>query len=61
MAAKTETACVHHWKIAESAGTFSVGTCRKCGEAREFRNSIDPDQFRWGRRAKKRGDDVEAR
>ena len=41
--------CVHHWKIetpngAGSAGSWSAGSCIRCGESRQFRNS-SPD---WG-------------
>lgn len=32
----------HHWKIPEANGPTSVGVCLKCGDQREFRNSV-PD------------------
>lgn len=38
------TDCVHHWRIAPAAGPTSAGVCLKCGDAREFRNSMDE----WG-------------
>ena len=31
--------CRHHWKIAPPNGATSMGTCKLCGEEREFRNS----------------------
>jgi hypothetical protein len=31
--------CRHHWVIASPEGATSVGTCKLCGEIREFRNS----------------------
>lgn len=31
--------CRHHWKIAPPNGATSLGTCKLCGEIREFRNS----------------------
>lgn len=31
--------CSHWWKIERPEGILSKGVCRKCGEAREFRNS----------------------
>ena len=31
--------CQHHWKIASPRGALSEGTCKRCGEVREFRNS----------------------
>ncbi len=37
-----ELACRHHWIIDAPSGPTSNGVCRKCGEAREFRNSL-PD------------------
>lgn len=35
------TDCVHHWRIAPAAGPTSAGVCLKCGDEREFRNSLD--------------------
>jgi hypothetical protein len=34
-------ACVHVWDIATAAGPISPGTCRFCGEYREFANSSE--------------------
>lgn len=34
--------CRHHWIIDAPSGPTSRGVCRKCGDAREFRNSL-PD------------------
>jgi hypothetical protein len=31
--------CRHHWVIASPEGATSIGTCKVCGEIREFRNS----------------------
>ncbi len=31
--------CQHHWVIASPRGAMSEGRCKRCGEAREFRNS----------------------
>jgi hypothetical protein len=33
--------CCHHWIIQPAVGPISEGTCQKCGEVREFKNSID--------------------
>ena len=33
--------CMHHWAIERANGPISKGTCRVCGEEREFRNSIE--------------------
>ena len=39
--------CVHHWKIETPNGTESAGSCIRCGEDRQFRNSSpDWDKFR---------------
>ena len=32
--------CVHYWLIESPNGPTSIGTCKGCGEEREFRNSI---------------------
>jgi hypothetical protein len=33
--------CQHHWRIESPRGALSKGTCKRCGEEREFRNSTD--------------------
>jgi hypothetical protein len=33
--------CCHHWIIQPAVGPVSEGTCQKCGEVKEFKNSID--------------------
>ncbi len=33
--------CCHHWVIQPALGPVSEGECQKCGEVREFKNSID--------------------
>ena len=33
--------CTHHWVIESANGPLSEGVCRRCGERREFTNSID--------------------
>ena len=40
----TQTAaaeCMHHWVIDTPSGPVSHGTCKRCGEAREFRNYVE--------------------
>ena len=37
--------CQHHWLIERPAGPVSKGTCRSCGEARDFLNYIEGG---WG-------------
>lgn len=32
--------CVHFWVIEMPNGPISTGTCRDCGEERQFRNSV---------------------
>jgi hypothetical protein len=32
--------CVHHWQIEISNGPWSKGTCKHCGNVREFANSV---------------------
>ena len=39
-------ACLHHWVIEKPAGPTSKGTCRQCGEARDFQNYIEGTS--WG-------------
>ena len=43
----TTQECTHHWMIATANGPGgSKGVCRRCGEVREFQNSIDTgDKF----------------
>ena len=33
--------CIHYWKIERVEGLLSTGTCSRCGEVKEFLNSID--------------------
>lgn len=33
--------CQHHWRIESPRGSMSKGTCKRCGEIREFRNSTE--------------------
>ena len=32
--------CAHHWVIERSNGPISEGVCQRCGEQREFNNSV---------------------
>ena len=41
MVSKAPAACVHSWDIEPAHGHTSPGTCRKCGEIRDFLNSCD--------------------
>jgi hypothetical protein len=34
-----EPLCKHHWVIESPQGATSLGRCKLCGEAKEFRNS----------------------
>ncbi len=34
-------ACRHHWIIGTPRGTLSSGRCKRCGEERLFRNSVE--------------------
>ena len=42
--------CKHHWVIETAAGPVSIGTCRLCGEEREFNNSIGFTASLWATR-----------
>lgn len=33
-----EGTCKHHWMILSPNGDYSTGTCKNCGEQKEFRN-----------------------
>jgi len=37
-ATQEQSACQHHWVIDPPEGPVSKGTCRSCGEEREFLN-----------------------
>ncbi len=39
--------CAHHWVIDAASGLVSQGTCKVCGEVREFRNSADTSGKIW--------------
>ncbi len=47
-------ACRHHWVIAAPAGATSMGRCKVCGQAREFRNSAGDGL--WDRDRSEAGD-----
>jgi len=40
-----EAVCQHRWYIGTSLGKTSQGKCVKCGEVREFQNTIENS---WG-------------
>ena len=37
----TSALCRHHWVIETPNGALSSGRCKRCGLAREFRNSSE--------------------
>ena len=37
-ATQERSPCVHYWVIEQPAGPVSKGTCRSCGEERDFPN-----------------------
>ena len=39
-------ACRHHWVIQPADGPVSPGSCRVCGETREFKNYVE--SATWG-------------
>ena len=45
-AAGTTTECRHHWVIQPADGPVSNGSCRICGESREFKNYVE--SATWG-------------
>ena len=45
-AAATTTVCRHHWVIQPADGPVSNGSCRTCGETREFKNYVE--SATWG-------------
>ena len=45
--------CVHFWQIESPNGPISAGTCKLCGEMREFRNSMYSST--WSRGTVRRG------
>ena len=40
LADAAESNCAHHWAIESPNGPTSVGSCKRCGETKEFKNSI---------------------
>lgn len=45
--------CIHAWVIEPADGPVSEGTCSKCQETREFRNSIGGGDWAADAAAKK--------
>ena len=39
--------CVHHWVIEAASGSYSSGVCAKCGETKEFSNSVNGGEGPW--------------
>ena len=37
--------CIHHWRIQPANGPISTGTCCKCGEMRQFQNTVAADSW----------------
>lgn len=35
----------HHWVLGEPSGPLSVGTCKRCGAQRNFRNWLEEIDF----------------
>ena len=48
--------CCHHWVIQTAVGPVSEGSCLKCGEIKEFKNSIDYETEWTNRRELTRAD-----
>ena len=44
--------CAHHWVIEASNGPLSGGVCRRCGQSREFQNSVDTPPWPISQRKK---------
>ena len=44
--------CAHHWVIEPSNGPLSGGVCRRCGQSREFQNSMDTPPWPISQRRK---------
>ena len=42
----TTAVCRHHWVIQPADGPVSNGSCRICGESREFKNYVE--SATWG-------------
>ena len=38
--------CQHHWEIQPATGPVSQGSCKNCGESREFKNYVEAST--WG-------------
>jgi len=35
----------HHWVLEIPSGPVSLGTCQRCGDTREFANTVDDRSF----------------
>ncbi|PKB70557.1 MAG: hypothetical protein BZY87_09900 [SAR202 cluster bacterium Io17-Chloro-G6] len=43
---ETAELCCHHWVISPAEGPVSNGSCKVCGETREFKNYVE--SATWG-------------
>ena len=41
--------CEHHWSIAPANGPTSEGVCLKCGEVKQFSNSLIESRSDWSK------------
>ncbi len=48
--------CCHHWAIEAAVGPVSRGECQKCGDVKEFKNSIDYETEWTARREQARSE-----
>ena len=48
-ATQKRSACLHHWVIDPPKGRVSKGTCRSCGEERDFLNYAERPYNTWDR------------
>ena len=44
-ATQRRSACLHYWMLDSPDGPVSKGTCRSCGEERDFPNYIHDSTF----------------
>ena len=40
--------CRHYWVLPTPSGRYCIGTCRQCGEQKQFSNIVD-DNVKYGR------------
>ena len=53
--------CTHYWLLAAPTSPYTQGTCKKCGDTREFQHQWDIKDENWLPRIGFRDEDLNSR